>query len=151
MGVKAALGGLPWKLIGIGLAALAVAAFVLMAFHWKHQAADRKEKLEIICKATRDASDNPKLGCGNVPIQIGELGASVKNLKAAIASQNAAVNDLAAKSRQAQDEAAQASRNAKKRAQGAEDTARRLIASSRSGEHLAKPCAPSKAVSDAWR
>lgn len=139
------------KLIAFGIAAAAVLSFVLLAFHWKHQAADRKESLEIICKATRDASDNPKLGCGNVPLQIGELGASVKNTKAALDRQNAAVNALAAKSASDQAAAAQASRNAQARARGPEATSERLKASARAGGASGAACEPSKTLKETWR
>jgi hypothetical protein len=44
------------KLIGLAIAVAAILSFVLLAFHWKHQAADRGEKLAVICQATRDAS-----------------------------------------------------------------------------------------------
>jgi hypothetical protein len=139
------------KLIGMGVGLLAIIAFVLLAFHWKNQAADRKEKLAIICKVTREASDNPKLDCGNVPLQIGELGAAVKNTKAALERQNAAVNAAAAESERQKNEAAQASQRASTRARGAQATSARLEASSRSGEAVAKPCVPSKALQESWR
>lgn len=139
------------KLGGMIFGAVAVIGFVLLAFHWKAQATDRKEKLEIICKVTRDAADNPKMNCGNVTLQIGELGASVKNTKAALERQNAAVAALGKASKQQKAEAAEASRKAEKRAQGAEATADRLIASSRAGARLGESCKASRAVEEAWQ
>jgi hypothetical protein len=141
----------PISLIGMAAGALAVLAFVLLAFHWKHQASDRADKLATICTATRSAADNPKLGCGQVVVQISELGKSVATLKAGIASQNAAVNDLAAKSAASQAAAIEASRNAQARARGAEAASQRLRASSRVAVPLSASCEPSKAAKDAWR
>jgi hypothetical protein len=139
------------KLGGMILGALAILSFVLLAFHWKHQAADRGEKLAIICKTTREAADNSKMACGNVTLQIGELGASVKNLKAGIAHQNAAVNALATESDRQKAEAAKAVLSAATRARASQATSDRLAASSRSGEAVAKPCDASKALKGAWR
>lgn len=139
------------KLIAFAVAAAAILSFVLLAFHWKHQAADRGEKLAIICKTTREAADNPKMACGNVTLQIGELGASVKNTKAALERQNAAVSALATESDRQKAEAAKASQKAATRAREAQATSDRLTASSRSGEAQAKPCDASKALKGAWR
>jgi Mg2+ and Co2+ transporter CorA len=139
------------KLIGMGVGLIAVIGFVLMAFQWKGQAADRKEKLEAICTATRSAVNNPKLACGQVVVQITELGKSVVTLKQAVASQNAAVNALAAESARQQDEAAKASQKAEKRARGAEATADRLAASSHSSRSQGASCEPSKAVKEIWK
>lgn len=139
------------KLIGIGIGALAIIAFVLMAFHWKHQAADRAEKLEIICKATRDAADNPKMNCGNVTLQIGELGASVKNSKAALDRQNSAVKAMADASAKARHDAEKAVSAAKERAKAAESVSDRLAASASDPARKKAPCEPSKALVGAWR
>lgn len=140
------------KLIGLAVAAAAILSFVLLAFHWKAQAADRAQKLEIICKATRDASDNPKLSCGNVPLQIGELGASVKNTKAALERQNAAVNALAVESDRQKAEAAKAVLNARGRAREAQATSERLKASSRAGDSQNAPQGQfSKTFEETWR
>jgi Sec-independent protein translocase protein TatA len=139
------------KLIGLAIAAAAILSFVLLAFHWKSQAADRREKLEIICKTTREAADNPKLGCGSVPEQIGALGASVKNLKAGIAAQNAAVNALAAESDRQKAAASQAVLRAATRAHEAESTVERLRASSRSTVAPSAPCKPSRTVEEIWK
>lgn len=139
------------KLIGLAVAAATILSFVVLAFHWKHQAADRAEKLTIICKATRDASDNPKLGCGNVPLQIGELGASVKNTKAALERQNAAVNAMAAASAKAQDDAEKAISSARERVKAAQTTSDRLSASARDNQRQKQPCEPSKELKGAWK
>lgn len=139
------------KLIGAGVGLLAVIAFVLMAFHWKGQAADRKEKLETICATTRLASNQPKLNCGAVPQQITEMGKSIGTLKAAIASQNAKVAALGTETARQQQLAAQASREAAQRAKRASDRSSDLQASSRAPERLKQPCEPSKALQEAWR
>jgi hypothetical protein len=142
------------KLIGIAVAAAAILTFVLLSLHWKSQAADRKQKLEIICTTTRAAADDPKLSCGNVTLQIGELGASVKNLKAALAKQNAAVNALATESDRQKAEASQAVLKAQGRAQAAQATSARLMASARSGSApagSAAACKPSKTLEGAWQ
>lgn len=136
------------KLIGMGVGLLAVVAFVLLAFHWKAQAADRKEKLAIICTATREASDNPKLGCSNVVVQIGAMGVSLKDTKAALARQNAAVAELGAKSTAQQAESARAVSKAAERSKSALATSARLGASAKAG---GPPCVPSDALKGSWR
>jgi hypothetical protein len=139
------------KLIGMGVGLLAVIAFVLMAFHWKGQAADRKEKLEVICLATRQAAGNPKLACKDVPVQIQLMGGSIANLKAGIGRQNAAVDAMGQASANAQREAEKAVSAAKERAKGASATSDRLSASSRSSERQARPCEASDELRRAWR
>jgi hypothetical protein len=150
-GVKAALGSVPWKLVGFIGAGVGVLIFVLLALHWKHQATDRGEKLATICSVTRSAAVNPKMKCSDVPVQIKELGDSVTNLKAGIVMQNAAVNALGAKSKADQAAAAEASKHAQARARGAEATSERLKASARSMVAPSASCEPSKAAKDAWR
>lgn len=139
------------KLIALAVAAAAILSFVLLAFHWKGQAADRKEKLELICKATRDAADNPKMNCGNVTLQIGELGASVKNTTAALDRQNAAVNALAVANAKAQQDAVKAVSAAAQRAKAAQSVSDRLSASANDPARKKAPCAPSETLAGAWR
>jgi hypothetical protein len=62
------------KLIGAGVGLLILIGLVLGLKHYKALADSRGEKLEAICQATRDASNLPKLKCGEVPAQIGFLG-----------------------------------------------------------------------------
>lgn len=139
------------KLIGMAAGALAIVAFVLLAFHWKHQASDRKEQLAAICTATRTAADQPKLDCKQVPQQIRFMGDAIKTLRTAITAQNAAVDMLARKSATDQAAAVKASQAAQERARAPEATSTRLTASSRSGERLTKPCLPSRTLTEAWR
>jgi len=138
-------------LIGLAIAAAAILSFVLLAFHWKSQAADRKEQLATICAATRTAADNPKLACKAVPQQITLLGQAIADLKAGIAKQNAAIDAMGKESARQQEEAAKAVLSASTRARGAEDTASRLRASARSTAPLRGVCEPSKAVQENWR
>jgi len=145
------MSGLYMKLIGAGVGVLILVGLILGLKHYKSLAESRGEKLVLICQTTRTAADNQKLACGQVAVQIAELGKSDTNLESAIASQNAAVNDLAAKSKQAQAEAAQAVVRAGTRARGAEATAERLRASSRSTVPSSAVCKPSKAVEETWR
>lgn len=138
-----------YGLIGF-VAALAI--FIGFALHWKHQAADRKEKLVLICQTTRTAADNPKLACGQVAVQIAELGKSVVNLKAEVKSQNVAVNALAAESARQKAAAIEAARRADKAARGAQAVSDRLAASSRSpAAPSASQCKPSKVLEEQWR
>lgn len=139
------------KLAGIAGGALAVIAFVLMAFHWKHQASDRADKLATICSATRSVANNPKMKCSEVPAQIGFMHDAIQTLHGAIEKQNAAVDALGAKSKADQAAAAEASRNAQARARGAEATAERLKASSRLAVPQSASCEPSKAVEETWK
>lgn len=136
------------KLIGLAIAVAAILSFVLLAFHWKHQAADRGEKLAVICQATRDASGQPKLKCSEVPAQIKFMGEAIGTLTQAIHKQNDAVTAMGAESERQKAEAAKASQAAQKRSTGAQATATRLEASSRAG---GPPCEPSKALKGAWQ
>jgi hypothetical protein len=139
------------KLIGLAIAAAAILSFVLLALHWKNTMTERGQKLEIICKATREAAAEPKLDCGNVVIQIEQLGTSLKTVTRALNDQSAAVAAMGEQTKAQQAATAQASQKAQERAGRAEATANRLTASSRAGEAQAKPCAPSKALQEQWR
>jgi hypothetical protein len=140
------------KLIGLAIAAAAILSFVLLAFHWKHQAADRKEQLATICAATRTVAANPKLACKAVPQQITLLGQAITDLKAGIAKQNAAIDAMGKESARQQADAAKAAQDARERARGAEATAERLRASAHSTQRLpGGVCEPSKAVQETWR
>jgi hypothetical protein len=145
------LPALPYKLIGIGLGALAALAFVLMAFHWKAQASDRKDQLAAICTATRAASGQPKLDCKQVPQQIVFMGQAIGTLTTAVHKQNEAVAAMGAETSRQQGEADRASKAAQERARAPEAASTRLTASSRAGERLAKPCEPSRALQESWR
>jgi hypothetical protein len=136
------------KLIGLAIVAAAILSFVLLAFHWKHQAADRGEKLAVICQSTRDASGQPKLKCSDVPAQIKFMGEAIGTLTQAIHKQNDAVTAMGAESERQKAEAAKASQAAQKRSTGAQAMATRLEASSRAG---GPPCEPSKALKGAWQ
>jgi hypothetical protein len=145
------LSGLYLKLFG-GLAALLLVVGLFLGLrHYKNLAAERGDKLEVICKATREASGHKNLACGDVPAQISFLGEAVTALSNAIRTQNAAVASLGAESERQKAEAAKASQKAQERARGAEATADRLIASSRVAGPQSAPCKASKAVEDAWR
>lgn len=141
----------PAKLIALAVAAAAILSFVLLAFHWKHQASDRGEKLAAICSVTRSAANNPKMKCSDVPAQIGFMHDSIEALHGGIEKQNAAVDALGAKSKADQAAAVQASQAAQARARGAEAVAERLRASARVAVPQSASCEPSKAVKDAWR
>jgi hypothetical protein len=136
------------KLIGLAIAAAAIMSLELLAFHWKHQAADRGEKLAVICQSTRDASGQPKLKCSDVPAQIKFLGEAVTVLTNGIHRQSNMVDALGKESERQKAEAAKASQAAQKRSTGAQATATRLEASSRAG---GPPCEPSKALKGAWQ
>jgi Sec-independent protein translocase protein TatA len=139
------------KLIA-GAAALAMlVVLILDRNHWKATAADRKASLELICVDVRDASGNQKLDCRDVPLQIKLLGDGVRDLKTALASQNQAVDALGEQSRAQQAESAKAAQGAEKRAAEAEGVSDALKASSRAGGAQAANCAPSKALTEAWR
>jgi methyl-accepting chemotaxis protein len=138
------------KLIGIGLGALAIIALLAMVNGWRVERNHLRDWQAGVVQATREASGNPKLGKDQVSAQIGQLGKSVANLKAAIANQNAAVNELAAESGRQKAAAIEAAQRAEKASRGAQATSDRLAVSSRSGERLTKPCLPSPALKDAW-
>jgi hypothetical protein len=55
------------KLIGGAVAALMLLGLILGLKHYKKLAESRGETIAAICQATRDASGQPKLGCGQVP------------------------------------------------------------------------------------
>lgn len=137
------------KLGAIIFGALALPVFFGLAIHWKHQAADRGEKLATICQAARDASGQPKLKCGEVPKQIQFMGQAIGTLTTALNKQSAAVAQLGSETKRQQAEAVEASRNAQARARGAEATSERLAASSRSTVPQ-RACEPSKTLQDNW-
>ncbi len=137
-----------WLKIGAGLA---IAIFIGLAFHWKHQAAERKDQLASICVATRLASNQPKLGCSEVPKQIAFMGEAIGTLTRAIDKQNAAVDAMGNETVRQQKLAAQASQEAAGRAKRAEDVAERLRASARAGGAPSAQCEPSKVLQEQWR
>ena len=139
------------RLIGYGVGALAVIALLAMVNTWRVGYRDRGEKLAVICQATREAAADPKMHCGNVVVQIHELGTSLKSTTDALNRQNAAVNAWAAKDAADKAVAAKASRIAQERAGRAQATSSRLDASSRAGERLAKPCEPSAELRRNWQ
>lgn len=134
------------------LGGLAVALMVLSLFlglrHYKHLANERGEKLATICTATRAASGQPKLKCGDVPQQIQFMGEAITTLTGAIHKQNDAVAALGTETTRQQQESAKASQAALGRARAAQATSARLSASSRAG---GAPCEPSKALKGAWQ
>jgi hypothetical protein len=137
------LGGLAGLLILVGL--------VLGLKHYKSLAESRGQSLATICQATRDASGQKKLPCADVPAQVKFMGEAVKTLSGSLARQSAAVAAMGDQTKAQQAATAQASQKAQERAGKAEATASRLTASSRAGEAQAKPCAPSKALTDSWK
>jgi hypothetical protein len=139
------------KLIGLAIAAAAILSFVLLALHWKSTMTERGQKLATICQATRDASGQKKLPCGDVPEQVKFMGEAVKTLSGSLARQSAAVAAMGDQTKAQQAATAQASQKAQERAGRAEATASRLTASSRAGEAQTKPCEPSKTLKEAWQ
>ena len=139
------------KLGGMIVGGLAILAFVLLAFHWKDQAKSRSESLAIICQATRDASGQPKLKCGDVAKQIKFMGETIGAYSKALDAQSARVAALGAETERQSKIAAEASQEARERARAPARVSDSLLASSRSGERLAKPCEPSKALTGAWK
>jgi hypothetical protein len=139
------------KLIGFGLGIIAVLGFVALSLHWKAQASDRGQQLATICTVVRDASNNPKLKCADVPKQVALMGESLNATRSALDRQNAAVAALQKASEDQQQKAAQAVQEARQRAKGAEDVSADLLASSRAPERTAKPCEPSAALKEAWK
>lgn len=142
------------KLIGAGVAALILLAVFADRVRWMHRAHNAEGQVAAACTATREAAANLKLNCDRMPEQIRLLGKSIADLKAGIATQNAAVNALGAKSKADQAAAAGAVLKAATRAREAEATSERLRASTRAGGAVAGSqgqCKPSRAVEDAWR
>jgi hypothetical protein len=139
------------KLIG-GLAALLlVVGLIWDRNRWKNTAADRKETLELICQATRDATGQPKLKCSEVPKQIQFMGQTIGTLTTAIRKQNAAVDAMGDASAKAQREAEKAVSASRERVKAAEATADRLRRSAgvpRAGNAV---CEPSKELKESWR
>ena len=90
---------LPWKLIGAGLAALALIAIV-----WAHFASDSrtradltklKEQAGAVLFATREAADNPDLSWQDTAGQIVAMGESNRSLKGEIAATNLRIDEMA--------------------------------------------------------
>jgi hypothetical protein len=142
---------LTMKLIG-GLAGLLIlVGLVLGLKHYKSLAESRGQSLATICQATRDASGQKKLPCGDVPAQVKFMGEAVKTLSGSLARQSAAVAAMGDQTEAQLAATAQASQKAEGRANRAEATATRLTASSRAGEASGAACAPSKALQESWR
>jgi hypothetical protein len=139
------------KLIGLAIAAAAILSFVTLAFHWKSTMTERGAQLSTICAAIRAAADNPKMDCRAVPQQIGELGKSIANLKAALADQNAKVVALGAETVRQRGLASQAAQEAAQRAKAPARASDSLQASARAPERLTKPCEPSDTLKGAWQ
>ena len=139
------------KLIGFGLGIIAVLGFIALALHWKAQAADRGQQLATICTVARDASNNPKLKCADVPKQIALMGESLNATRSSLERQNAAVEALAKASEDQQQKAAVAVQDARNRAKQAEAVSAGLRSSSRAPERAAKPCEPSEKLKEAWK
>jgi hypothetical protein len=140
------------KLIGGVVAALLLLGLVLGLKHYKALAESRGETIAVICHATRDASGQPKLKCGEVAKQIGFMGQTIGTLTTAIHKQNEAVAAMGAETMREKAAAAKASQKAATRAREAEATAGRLIESSRSSKPPSgSQCEPSKAVQESWR
>jgi hypothetical protein len=139
------------KLIGIGVGALAVIALLALVNTWRVGYHDRGEKLATICSATRAASGQPKLRCGEVPAQIQFLGETVGTLKRAITEQNAKVAAMGAETARQQELARQAVQNASGRAKRASAASEGLQASSRAGERYSAPCQPSDKLKEQWK
>lgn len=139
------------KLIGFGLAALALIGFLLWVNGLRTERNELRAWQSEVVTATRAAADNPKLGKDGVARQIALLGQSIKDLKAGIANQNAAINAQAAETKRQQEASVVAQKRATQRAERAEATANRLAASSRSGGAQRNSCVPSEALKGAWQ
>lgn len=133
---------------------LAVAGLFAVTVHdrnkWKARATAYNAEAAASYEATKLASSNPKLERKNTPKQIALLGQAIADLKAAIASQNAAVNAAAAKTAEQRQAAATALRNAAGRIRDAESVSARLNASARTAAPQAA-CKPSKVLEQQWR
>lgn len=139
------------KLIGFGAAALAVALFIGLAFHWRSEMVERGEWQREVAAATREAAANPKLSKDLVAQQIRLLGTAYKQCKAALASQSAAVDQLAARTAELENMATAAGKRTAQRVDRVEAMRTRLDTSAHSSAAQAKPCDPSAALQEAWR
>lgn len=94
-----AIRAIPWRWIGLGLALLAIVTTI--ALHFRNDGKTRdalKSALEwqgTVIEATRVASGNPKVRADTTPGQIVAMGQSIHDLKASVALQNEAIDDLA--------------------------------------------------------
>jgi hypothetical protein len=139
------------KLVGMGVGALALIAAVLWFRSVLGERAElRAWKVEVVA-ATREAAGNPKLGEQLVGQQVRLLGGAIKQCKASIALQNMAIGQLATATAEQGRAVAAAQKRATERVGAVDATRRGLEASSRSSAAQAKPCAPSNALTEAWR
>jgi hypothetical protein len=139
------------KLIGYGLAALALIALVATVLGWRSERNALRARVAATCAVTKAAADNPRLSCKAVDAQIRELGRSIANLKGALARQNAAVTALSDASAKAQDEAVKAISASKERVKAAQGQSDRSAASARDPARGKAPCEPSAELKGAWR
>jgi hypothetical protein len=143
--------GLPLKLIGIGVGALAMIAAALAINGWRVERNELRAWQVSVVTAASGAAGNPKLKAKDVSTQIRLLGQSVADLKAALARQNAAVEAMAAASAKARQEAEKAVSSSKERAKVAQTTADRLKASASASRIEKGSCDPSKTLQESWR
>jgi hypothetical protein len=139
------------KLIGGLVAALILLSLIADRGRWMHRAHAAEAQYALDCAAARKSASNPHMACDQTDEQIGFLGEAITALKNSLHVQNDAVAALNEQTKQQQGESAKASQVAEKRAQAAQATSTRLTASSRSSEAQAKPCAPSKTLTEAWK
>lgn len=90
-----------WKLIGIGLLAIALTIAIARGNHWRDIAHRWQSEAQTVIIALREASGNDKVAWDTAAGQIVAMGESAKAKDAAIAIQNERIDDLARRAVQA--------------------------------------------------
>ncbi len=139
------------RLVASLVGGLAVLIFIGFALSWRSERNSLRVWQGEVVAATREASANPKLSKSQVALQIQLLGKDIAQCKGALGRQNEAVAALASETVKQQALAKQAEKRAQERGKGIEATRLGLEASARAPAAQAKPCAPSRALTEAWR
>lgn len=84
-----------WKLIGIGMLAIAMTIAIVRGNHWRDIAHRWQSEAQTVVIALREASGNDKVAWDTAAGQIVAMGESAKAKDAAIALQNERIDDLA--------------------------------------------------------
>jgi len=142
------------ELVGGLIAALAIALLVHELNHWKAKAERYNAEAATDYQAAITASGDPKLARKDTAAQMLLLGSGIADLKQRLATQNAAVQQLADTSKAEQLAAEKAAEGAQERVSEAEAVSQRLrseLSSAAGKSNRTGICEPDEAVKEQWQ